>query len=65
MDKSVALLNAEYKSGQISTLFEVIFDHICEQEVVDRHLLDLIGIACDLNNQIKQGVTSAMEATHA
>lgn len=65
MDKSIALFNAEYKSQQASTLFEVIFDHVCKQEQVDQYLLDLIGVVCDLNEQINRCAVSALEVANA
>ena len=65
MDKSIALFNVEYKSQQASTLFEVIFEHVCKQENADQYLLDLIGIVCDLNEQINRCAVSALEVANA
>lgn len=65
MDKSIALFNVEYKSQQAKALFKEIFDHVCNLEQVDQHLLDLIGVVCDLNEQINCYAVSALEVANA
>ncbi|ADM96485.1 hypothetical protein [Dickeya dadantii] len=60
MDKPIPLDLAAYRAGLNSSLFEVIISKAAEENVSGQ-LADLIAIACDLNEEIRDVLAKAVE----
>lgn len=60
MSNALSLDAAAYKAQQISSLHTVILEQAAKE--CSRELLDLISIACDLNEEIWQSLKNSMEA---
>ncbi|HHE4677332.1 TPA: hypothetical protein ACPEUE_001082 [Proteus mirabilis] len=54
MLNTICIDTAKYKAGLASSLYSVILEKVSDE--CSQELLDLISIACDLNQQISQSL---------
>jgi len=58
MREPIALDQAEYKCAMAAALYETIMEKACDE--CSQHLLSLISIACDFNQEIHQSLIAAL-----
>lgn len=61
MPDAIRIDAAKYNAGLVSSLYSVILDQACKECSPD--LLNLISIACDLNQQISQSLREKDEVS--
>ncbi|ERK08604.1 hypothetical protein L581_0710 [Serratia fonticola AU-AP2C] len=61
MREPISLSCAEYRSGVASSLYEVILEKACNE--ASPQLTDLIGLACDINQEVHKSLVAATQST--
>ena len=62
MRKSILLDQTAYRLGLATSLYETIMDKACDE--CSKQLLDLISLACDINQEAYHSLKAEMEANH-
>ena len=62
MREPIPLDVAEYQAGLACSLYEVILEKAVKE--CSPQLLDLISLACDINQQVYHSLETATEVTH-
>ncbi|PNM25783.1 hypothetical protein A6J66_017325 [Yersinia enterocolitica] len=62
MRKPISLELAAYRSGLACSLYETIMEKASNE--CSEHLIDLICLDCDINHEVHQSLSAAMEVTH-
>lgn len=63
MREPIALDVAEYRTGLACSLYETIMEKACNE--CSPQLIDLISLACDINQEVHRSLMAATGVNHA